>query len=151
MLVASGKNMGKTLEVIVLKDPCYIQDLFSAKAENKKQVLLKDEAKRLVDVFDRKAFDARCNGRVCRRQSTRCTVYKSDIFNPMWWCDACDPCQYGAGEGRIQIVRTYRDALDFAVSFGDPEVSADLIRVLAEAKGLSWPPGKIRADIFFHG
>ena len=82
MLVASGKNMGKTLEVIVLKDPCYIQDLFSAKAENKKQVLLKDEAKRLVDVFDRKAFDARCNGRGCRRQSTRFRVW----YNWLIYC-----------------------------------------------------------------
>ena len=151
MLVPRGKNESETLEVVALTDPCYIHGILSSKAGAEKQILLQTEASRLIGVFDRKKYKCRCCGRGCDRTATRCTVYKSDVFNPKWWCDTCDPYQYGAGEGRIKIVRTYQDALDFAEPFGDPEVAEDLVRVLAEAKGLLWPPAKTRADIFFNG
>ena len=149
--MASGKNKGKPLELVALKDPCFIQDVISSNAKGREQMALRAEARRLVDVFNRRTFGVRCHGRDCDRTATRCSIYKSDVFNPLWWCDSCDPYQYGAGQHRIQIVRTYQDILDFALPFDDPEVAKDLIRVVAKAKGLSPRLGKIQADIFFNG
>ncbi len=151
MKVTRGKHKSKTLEVVALTDPCYIQGLLLSKAGTEKQIMLQTEASRLIGVFDKNRYQLRCCGKGCDRTATRCTIYKSEIFSPWWWCDTCDPYQYGAGEGRIKIVRTYQDALDFAEPFGDQEVVADLVRILAEAKGLLWPPGQTRADIFFNG
>ena len=150
MRMTFGRHKGKTLEIIALKDPEFIRDLLASEAKGKDQIRLRAEASQLLDTFDRRAFQVRCVGSGCNQPASRCTIYKSDVLNPWWWCDACDPKQYGIGPDRIRIVRTYQDALDFCEPFGDPTVARDIIRVLAEAKGL---PGlkEAHADIFFNG
>ena len=153
MRMTSGRHKGKTLELIALKAPDFIQDLLLSEPRNEKQRCIQAEATRLVDTFNRRAFCVSCVGRDCGRLALRCTIFKSDVLNPWWWCDTCDPWQFGAGRDRIQIVRTYQDALDFSGAFDDPKVTRDLILTLAEAKGLlaSWRLSECQADIFFNG
>lgn len=151
MLVTSGKYKGKTLELVTLKNPYFIKGLLSRETKDKKLMLMQAEARRLIVAFNRRAFNGRCMGRNCSQPATRCSIYKSDVFNPKWWCDICDPWQYGAGKCLIQIVRTYQDAIAFGEPFDDPTVAEDLVRVLAEAKGLSSRLGKDQADVFFNG
>ena len=150
MLVTSGKHKGKPLEVVALKDPCFIQGVLLSEAESKAQKAMQAEARRLVDVFDRMPFVVRCCGHGCERRAMRCSIYKSDVLNPWWWCDACDPRQYGAGECKVHIVRTYHDALDFSAQFDDPSVAMDLVRAMAEAKGAPSSPSRRQADVFFN-
>lgn len=150
MRITSGRHKGKTLELVALKDPEFIGDLLAAKFRSEAQKLLQAEARRLVEVFDRRAFLWRCAGRDCGRMATLCSIYKSDVFNPMWWCDACDPWQFGARREALHVIRTYRDALNFCTALGDPTAMRDLVRALAEAKGLAGPK-VAHADAFFNG
>ena len=150
MRMAFGRHKGKTLEIIALKDPDFIRDLLASEPRTCTQRRVQVEARRLVDTFDRRAFRVRCVGRDCDRLASRCTIYKSDVMNPWWWCDTFDRQQYGAGQDRIRIVRTYQDVLDFSNSFDDPTVVRDLILALAEAKGLLGAK-ETHADIFFNG
>lgn len=155
MRITSGKHKGKILEVVALRDPEFMRDLLLSDARGVAQRRLKAEARRLVETFDRRAFDRHCVGMGCERKATRCTFYKCCLNDPWWWCDACDPWQYGAGRDMIRIVRTYQDALDFSEAFGDPWVTQDLILTLAEAKGLP-AMSRLRlkesqAEMFFNG
>ena len=150
MLMTSGKHKGKSFELIALKYPDILWDILSSEARSEKQRRVQAEAKRLVNVFNRRAFCVRCVGMDCERPATRCSIRKSDVLSPWWWCDACDPWQYGAGRDILRIVRTYEDALEFSEPFDDPTVARDLIAKLAEAKGLQ-ELKKIQVDIFFNG
>ena len=153
MRMTSGRHKGETLELIALVAPDFIRDLLSSEPRSVKQRRVQAEARRLVDAFNRRAFCVPCVGRDCGRLASRCTICKSDVLNPWWWCDACDPRQYGVGQDRIQIVRTYQDVLAFSAAFDDPNVTRDLILTLAEAKGLLVPSRlrEVQADIFFNG
>lgn len=150
MRITSGRHKGKSLELIVLKDPEFIWDLLSSEAKDEKQRRFRTEASRLVATFNRRAFCVRCVGRDCARLATRFTIYMSEVHAPWWWCDTCDPWQYGAGRDLIRIVRTYQDALDFSETFGDPIVAQDIILTMAEAKGLLGMK-ESQVDIFFNG
>lgn len=150
MRIASGRHKGKTLELVALKDPEYIWDLLLSKPRGARQERAQAKARALVETFDRRAFDVLCVGGGCERKATRCTVCKSSVDTPWWWCDACDPWQYGAGRDMLHVLRTYQDVLDFCRTFDDPTVARDLVLTLAMAKGLS-KLGETQADLFFHG
>lgn len=153
MKITFGKHRGKTLELVALKDPEFIRDLLLSESSTGTRERLRAEAERLVTTFNRRAFVVHCVGNGCNRQATRCTLYKSGVNSPWWWCDECDPWQYGAGQLQIQIVRTYQDVLDFSDSIGDTTTAQDLVMALAEAKGLIlWSRlSELKADLFFNG
>ena len=71
----------------------------------------------------------------------------------MFWCNNCNPDQMGTLYGRIQIIETYLDALKHVRNYcqGRKGDYRNLIRSIAQAKGLGKRVGEERAREFFGG
>jgi hypothetical protein len=107
--VTLGKYKGKSVELLVLKEPDYVNWLL---AQNLSGPLLavKKRAQSLIAQFDAKPVQKKCSAQTCGNLATRATVYSNNL-SPYWWCANCDPYQFGANAGKLQILRTYSDAL----------------------------------------
>jgi hypothetical protein len=150
MRLTWGKYKGRTIEVVVLKDPEFIGVLLKSRTQDETKCRIQTEARLLVETFNRRKFQTRCASSGCSREVSRCSIYKTDVFNPRWWCETCDPWQFGARSLVLSIVATYEDAIRYARPYGDPTLTRDLVHVLAEAKGLSGFK-LAQLGVFFHG
>ena len=111
------------------------------------------EFRGLMPIFDAKPILKPCLGKGCKNKATRVSICRDNIGMIRWWCNACDSCQLGADRDRIQILRTYMDALMHIEQFcncrrGD---CRELVGDIARAKGLPEKYGAIEAETFLRG
>src|SRR5262245_57514274 len=99
----------------------------------------REEAARLVRLFDRKPIVEPCGARRCENVATRCSLYSGSVA-PRWWCSECDPAQDCFSPGKLTLVRTYTEAANYVDLHcgGRKDALRSLVRELARAKGL--PP-----------
>jgi hypothetical protein len=149
MQVTVGKHKGKSVKLLVLKDPDYVHWLFG---ENVSGPLLavKNQAQQLINRFDAKPIQKQCYSSNCSSSAIRATVYGNNI-SPYWWCANCDPYQSGANNGKLQVLRTYSDALSHVVLYCASRKSdfREIIKEFAEAKGLPKRVGEQQCAAFF--
>ena len=150
MNINFGKHSEWSVEMLVLKDPNYVKWIMAQQNPSGRMPAVQQECRRLVNRFDRKPFVERCCSKGCDQWATRASVYKNNI-NPILWCDACDPYQMGADRGKLQILRTYGEALRHVVAHckGNQGSSRSLIKAFAQAKGLPHRVGEKQAQAFF--
>ena len=149
MQVTIGKHADKSLELLMIREPGYIQWL-RQQAASGPLLALKNEAMKLMKRFDSKPFNQVCHGRTCGVGAAKATVYGNSL-TPYWWCSSCNPYESGANQGKLQVVRTYAEALHHVELYcsGRKADYVSLIRYLAEAKGLPARVGEKQAQFFF--
>lgn len=149
MQVTIGKNAGKSVELLVLKDPAYVQWLLDTQASGK-LLQIKQHAQSLIRKFDAKPLSTRCYGRACSKPATRATVYLDNLV-PYWWCASCDAYEAGANDGKLQFISTYGQALEHVQFYckGRKSDAAEIIKYFAQAKGLPARVGEQQAQQFF--
>lgn len=149
MAISFGPERGKSVEITMLKRPDFISWTLGAESGPAAQLAL--TARSLMVKFDSKPILKSCDGRGCSSQATRCTVYQNNVFTPYWWCDSCDPYSNGALPGKLQVIRTYNDALKHVTQYcqGSRADCRQLIIELARAKGLPKRVGETQAQAFF--
>lgn len=152
MEITFGKHAGKSLELLLLKEPAYIAWMLGQQNTMGAMKHAQNEARRLIARFNSKPFIPNCFGKQApEHKATRCTVYGNNVTAPCWWCISCDPYQSGANSGKLQSVSTYEDALNH-VGFwcgGRASDYKSLIKDLAQAKGLPARVGEKQATAFF--
>ena len=111
MIVLFGRHWGRTVEEVVLKDPCYISWAMNQREPDERFAAFCEEASRLIGIFDWMPFIQKCNS--CDRVATRCTLYRNSP-RPVFWCDQCNPSTAGASPGNLWEVRSYWDAYGFS-------------------------------------
>lgn len=151
MRITFGKHNGKSVELVMVKAPDYVKWVLKQEDAVGQLLIVKKEMLRLIDVFNAKPILRRCAGRECDRKATKGSVYKDNVGRFEWWCDKCDPLLGGFLAGKVYIIRTYEDALDYVESHcwnrkSDYEA---LIHALARAKGLLKRVGEKQAREFF--
>lgn len=151
MIVTFGKHRGQSVGSLILKEPDYIVWLLSEKKLLGPALQAKNEAVRLIHLFDAKLFQKKCSGDRCTSLSTRCTVYQTSVSNPQWWCDSCDPYQMGADGGKLQLINTYCDAIGHVGMYcnGRKESYRLLLKALVKAKGLPDRLSETQVSDFF--
>lgn len=126
MQLQSGKHKGKEYAQVVLRhadDVIYQLDTYPTGKPAQ-------EFSRLIAIFDAKPFTTTCYG--CKGAATRATSYASTP-NLFFWCDDCDPHGQGASQGKLTVIKTFRQAVRTASETkGDQRL---IIKNLAEAKG----------------
>ena len=151
MQITFGKHKGKSVELVVLKDPAYIywilQQTDHATGLLKKVIA---EAWRLLHIFNQKPFRCKCMGQNCSTLATDITLYGNSL-TPYWFCEKCDIEQLGASSWKLQRIRKYTRALSHVNNHcrgrkGDLNV---LITTMARAKGLPLRVGELQAAAFF--
>jgi len=150
MNVGFGKHAAMSVEMLVLKQPDYVRWVLEQATPSGRMRVVQQECQRLIFRFNAKPLVKRCSGNGCTQGATRASVYK-DNLTPVWWCDVCDPCQMGADAGKLQIVRTYQDAIIQVDSYcvGNRSDLKYLVKALAQAKGLPSRVGEAQAQAFF--
>jgi hypothetical protein len=143
------KAKGKSVELAVLRQPDYIAWMLDQPSPSGRMQAVVAEVNRLIPLFDAKPIVERCRGN-CSNRATRFSVYQGG-FDAWPWCDSCDPHSQGASTGRLSILRTYREALRQVAFFnaGRREDYRDLLKSMAEAKGLPARVGEKQAAAFF--
>jgi hypothetical protein len=151
MQITFGKHAGKSLELLLLKEPDYIAWMLAQQSVYGAVKRAQDEAKRLIARFDAKPLVKDCFGRSGAHKATRCTVYGNNVTAPYWWCSTCDPYLSGANPGKLQVVASYEDALAHVALWcsGRSSDYKSLIKDLARAKGLPTRVGEKQAAEFF--
>jgi hypothetical protein len=151
MLVTFGKFKNTPIDLLVLKQPDYIDWMLKLINAEGPMVHVISEVKRLISIFDAKPIIKCCTSRECGKVATRGSLYHNDA-SPMWWCDDCNPYRTGAIAGKLEIVGTYQQALDYVNMYCSARKSdkRTIIKSFAEAKGLPSRVGKKQASEFFH-
>ena len=146
-----GKNAGKSVEQLVLKDPKYIHWMLSQSDAKGALKLAQAHAAKCIKRFDAKPFVKTCSGQNCHATATRCTVYTDNVSDPYWWCDTCDPYESGANRGKLPVLTTYAQAYNHVQLYCSGRVSdhKDIVLSMAKAKGLPSRVGEAQALQFF--
>jgi hypothetical protein len=141
----SGKNAGKTSEEVLLKKP----DWARWYTQNYPEAPHSKEFRRLAKVFDEKPFTTKCDG-ACGKVATRASAYTCSP-SLRFWCDDCSPTSQGASPHKLHVVNTLRDVMSHIEWSADGYRAwkRDIVRQLAEAKGLPKRVGKKQALAFF--
>ena len=149
MLVTFGKHDGKSVEWLVLKESDYIKWILSQSASGK-ILQIQKHAAALVKKFDAKPLLNQCRAEDCSEKAIRATVYLDNLL-PEWWCAECNPYQLGANAGKLQSISTYSQALTHVELYcrGRKSDSAEIIKYLAQAKGLPSRVSESHAQAFF--
>jgi len=150
MRLTFGKHSERTVAEIVLKEPDYLLWMLAQRATTDPLAEACKEAKRLLRVFDRKPFLRDCSHEGCANKATRITVYVQSILS-QFWCDDCDPYSEGANAGKLQVISTYGQAIEYVNLWcqGRKSDLKGLIRDMARAKGLPERVGAQQATAFF--
>lgn len=152
MEVTFGKHKGVALEYVLLTAPTYVEWMLGEGDATGRLAAARAEAQRLVRAFDRLPFVEKCQGPGCGKAATRGTVHGANI-QLVCWCPGCNPYGMGADAGKLQVVRTYSDALAH-VGFHCAGRKGDytrLVRNLAAAKGLKSRASPDSVIAFFAG
>ncbi len=141
MIVSFGKHRGATVETLVLDEPGYVVWMSSQSDTTADFDRFVREAQRLIQVFERKPFTARCEWCACTDVATCC------VLTPNRTVLMCDDCQRFSDLSEAQVIRTYSNAVGFA--YKQDHLLKVLIRRLAEAKGAQVPFDSRNAVEFF--
>jgi hypothetical protein len=134
-----GKHKGKRLEKVVIFYPDFLYWMESVGFNGYPDVC--SALNEFVDAFDAHPFkNAVCSGKVegvpCTRPVSQFSIYKNTAV-PMFWCEKCDPCQYGTSSEKLTIGSNYYDALDHFMGVGARMTGMRrAINDIAKAKGL---------------
>ena len=151
MKVTFGKHSGKSVELLMLKEPSYIQWVLNQQSPTGNMATVKSHIQHLISIFDSKPFKGKkCSSKSCDKPVTRYTVY-FDNLQPYWWCDTCDPYQLGANSGKLHLPNDYKSALLHVATFcqGRKPDYTYIIKTLSQAKGLPDRVGESQAQSFF--
>lgn len=146
MKLTFGKHKGKSVEIVVLKEPEYAMWILSKEDADEPLAHIRKEVQRLINVFDSKPFARKCYG--CSRRTTTRVSLAPPSPSAYWWCDECNPRSMGC-DGLLSIVQTYQEAMQYAGLCLRKNHTKGLIRDLAEAKGLPKRVGEKQAEEFF--
>ena len=152
MQVTFGKHIGKSVELLMIKDPSYIKYVLEQKSPTGSMAKVKSHIKKLIQLFDTKSFIGKeCWDKSCKKEVTRFTVYL-DNLDPYWWCSTCDPYQTGANAGKLQSPIGYQSALQHVELYCRNRKTdyTAIIKMIAQAKGLSNRVTEAQAQKFFH-
>lgn len=143
---------GKPPKFLLLTEPFYVRHVLSFRHTAGASRVLQNEFRRVMAIFNAKPIFKQCSGRGCKRNATRASVYRDNIAT-RWWCDECDPYQAGASRGKLQMVKTYMDALQHVDAFCGGHVAEYkmLVGKLIVAKGLTERVTQARAEAFLPG
>jgi hypothetical protein len=149
MQATIGVHKGTSMEILVLKQPDYINWLLPYDARGPLGVM-KTEALRLIEVFDAKEIVAACSADGCKRAASRFSMYGDDV-SPMCWCAECDPHLLGAQRGKIHLMQTYRECLAHVTKRCGARKRAyvENIERVSRVKGLGARVGVPQAEAFF--
>jgi hypothetical protein len=138
------------LEFLVLRHPDYVVWMLLLQGASSPMARAREEVRHLLDVFDQKPILEACCGEGCHNRATRCTVPRRGL-SVFWWCHRCDEYALGASPGKLEVIRSYLQAISYVHAFCDGRKSAlqCLIRALAEARGLPQRFGDKQAIAFF--
>jgi hypothetical protein len=149
MIATIGKHKGKSIELLVLKEPDYVKWVIEKQDVTGPLFTIKKEAERLITIFDDRAFLVKCMH--CKNKlATRVSLYQNSS-NLYWWCEKCDPYSHGATVGKLSFAHTYKQLLNH-VNYSCGGSKSDyhtIIREMAELKGLPKRVGKKQAEEFF--
>ena len=149
MKINFGKLRGKSVALAIVRHQDYVAWILQQPSPTGQMKAVAAEAKRLIQKFDAMAIQETCCK--CRnRPATRFSVYRGN-FQPQWWCDTCDPYSQGAAPGRLTVGNTYQAALHHVTvcNAGRRQDYKDLLKAIAEAKGLPSRVGEKQAAAFF--
>lgn len=139
MYMTFGKHEGKTIELLMIKEPKYVHWILNQPSPRGQLLDVKNHVMKLIKIFDAKPFIGKsCQGGMCDQPATRFAVYR-DNLSSTWWCDTCNPHQLGAIVGNLQMLNDYYHALRHVRMYCRERVSdyRDLLGVMAKAKGLA--------------
>jgi hypothetical protein len=151
MRITIGKHAGESVAEVVLKHADYCKWLLDKDDASGVLERMRVEAQRLISIFDSKPILGSCNGSGCAKRSVRFSAYRGNSELPHWWCETCSPYLAGASQGKLTIIKTYRDALDHVESTcgGTRGGYSEIIRAMAIAKGLPKRSGEKQIGDFF--
>lgn len=153
-----GRYRGSLIGSLLINQPDYVNFLLSVSNPDGPLARQVPSIHDLIEIFDAKPYLKSCRGLDCSRSATRVSLYYRR-FQPFYWCQQCRPTGQGAAGSKLEIIRSYRDALDYAKAGGgmarlrtEPAAKRKkLIRELAVAKGLRDPGGEREIREFFGG
>jgi hypothetical protein len=150
MLIHIGKHAGKSVEVLVLRHPDYVSWVLGKEDATGELAAVRQEAIRLVRLFDRKPFVKQCQGKGCHERATRCSVRQGSP-HAWWWCAGCNPTQFGAWHATLELLEGYGDAINYVQMYcrGRKVTLKVLITSMARAKGAPERVGAAQAMAFF--
>src|SRR5262249_23486852 len=137
MYLGFGKHCGKMLEAILLEDPGYVLWMLTCRYPKSDLARAREEALRLVELFDAKPILRSCHNPSCNKAATGASLYVYSLA-PLWWCQDCSPYQAGVAPGGLHTVSSYGSVVFYIqeIWFGLEYLIGRLLRKLAEAKGL---------------
>jgi hypothetical protein len=149
-MIGFGKHGGHSAAMVVLKDPRYAVWLLGQEGATRMFRETQQEVRQLIGRFDEKPIRTTCASPGCGQRATRASVYAGSV-HLMWFCDACDPGQVGASPGKLEILRSYWDAVAYVGNWcnGRKTDLAVLIKEMAHARGLPERVGEHQAVAFF--
>jgi hypothetical protein len=135
MVIWFGKHRGKSIEDLVVTEPDYALWVLAQEGAAGPLAEARREVSRVLRQFDESPILRPCKGPSCTRAATRCSLYHGSA-TPYWWCDSCDPAQECCSPGKLSIIRTYGDSVQYVSLYcggrkGDLRV---LIKQMARAK-----------------
>jgi hypothetical protein len=150
MSIGFGKHADKSVALVVLRHPDYTMWVLANRCATGPLAVVRQRMIHLIHAFDERPILCNCSAPKCSNVATRGSVYRGRPF-PRWLCEACDEFQFGASRGKLAIVRSYSDAVNYvnACCGGDKDCLKILIRTLAEAKGAPARIGERQAAAFF--
>lgn len=135
MIVTFGEHAGKSVGWLVLNNPDYAIRLFYDQDLSGPELLVRNEVVRLIKTFDSKPFIKKCANRPCALPVTRCSVALR-AANVHFWCDSCNLYDMGAGAGKLRIISTYAETVDYVRELEyDKDFYRYFINILAVSKG----------------
>ena len=153
MQVTFGKHVGKSVELLMIKEPNYISWILGQDSPRGAMAKMKSHVEQLIYIFDAKPFtEKKCYSATCSNQATRLTMYEENLIPlPFWWCDTCDPYQTGANRGKLRFLMGYLSALQYVRSFcgGKKSDYVTIIKRIAQSKGLPHRVGELQVQKFF--
>lgn len=150
MQITVGRHKSKSVELVVLKEPAYVDWLLNENVTGR-MLQVKTQAQNLIVRFDAKPINKMaCYGPSCNALAKRMSLAVENLC-PYWWCSYCDPHSIGASYGKLAVVSTYRDAINHVQHFSTSPVAdcRKLIKTLAASKGLPDRVGDTQAINFF--
>ncbi len=147
-----GEHTGKSLELVILKEPAYVRWMLGQTDAFGRLRQARKDAQFLIQKFDKKPLVIGCNGQTCSSPATGCSVDRDNVDSLQWWCARCSPYQLGAVDSSLHTVATYQDAIHHVEFFCNRRASdlKTLIRALAIAKGLPKRVGEQQAQKFLN-
>lgn len=148
MLIEMGKYHNHTLEWLILNDPKYFYEFLTTTGISENASRLKEEAYKLISIFDRKPFIRTCSNFGCRRSVVRFTLALHNT-HVSFWCENCLP-KLGWQQYTISTFSTFMDIVKLLYSYSKPKVvMTTIVREIARCKGLPKRAGEKEAAEFF--